>query len=123
MSEEPTVDGSTAPDTTVEPAVEPEPLAEGEVIVRLVTEVGDADIRVPAMGKWRASARNALNTRGDDLAWAAVTLSDEDFNAWKDLDPTKDEIESFFEEYGRKSGASNRADRRARQRGNLRAVG
>jgi hypothetical protein len=124
VSVEPSNDDTATPtvdDGTPEPAAEPAPLAEGEVIVRLVTEVGEADIRVPPLKQWRSSARNALFSRGDDLAWAIATLSTEDAQTWTDLDPTKGETEIFFEAWGKASGSSNRADRRAR-RGNLRAV-
>jgi hypothetical protein len=96
--------------------VEPD---DGGVTVTLVTELGQADIRVPPLGRWRSKARNALFSRLDDLAWAATTLSVEDLQTWMDLDPTQDEVEVFFQGWGRSTGQSlgeSRAARRASTR-------
>lgn len=92
---------------------EPErpPLKEGEVDVRLVTEAGEADIRVPPRGKWKSIARNRLST-GDDMGWAVLTLSREDAEAWIDLDPDQEEAAEFFSRYDRLAPVANRADRR-----------
>lgn len=121
MSDQPMLDAAD-PSATVEPAPQPEakkedrPLADGEVIVTLVTELGEADIRVPPFKSWRSSARSALLTRGDDMSWAALTLSREDAEAWIDLDPTKTEADEFFSAWEKKAGISNRDDRRRRLR-------
>lgn len=86
---------------------------DGSVVVRLVTTLGEADIRVPPRNKWRSMARNRL-TQGDDLGWAALTLSQEDAEAWIDLDPDQDESSTFFESFNRLAPAgNNRAERRA----------
>lgn len=115
------------PDTPAvvdEPAPEqPRPLRDGEILVRLTTDDGEADLIVPPMGRWKSSARNALMTRGDDMAWAVLTLSDEDAETWLDLDPTKDDTEVFFQRWRDAGGgeSANRATRRAEAR-RLRAV-
>ncbi len=92
-------------------APEPAKPDDGSVVVRLVTEAGEADIRVPPRGKWRSMARNRLST-GDDLGWAVLTLSREDAEAWIDLDPDQDEAGRFFEAFDRAAPTMNRADRR-----------
>lgn len=101
--------------------------ADGYVTVTLVTEFGEADIRVPPLSKWRSTARNALFSRGDDMAWAVTTLSEDDAEAWMELDPTKGESEAFFKAWGEKTGSTmgeSRASRRAsaRSRGQLKAI-
>jgi len=97
----------------VPPATDPSPNGgDGSVVVRLVTEFGEADITVPPQAKWRSSARHALFTNGDDLGWARSVLSETDMKAWLDLDPTQDEMEAFFRAWGRATG--NRAARRSR---------
>jgi hypothetical protein len=118
--EQPTLDATPsavelAPTGQVGPDPDP-PLADGWVIVRLVTEVGEADIRVPPANKWRSSARSALLSNGDDMNWARLTLSRKDAEAWIDLDPTRDEANAFFEELDKAMGLSNRSDRRRRLR-------
>ncbi len=97
-------------DTTEEPQPESKK-DDGSVVVRLVTENGDADIRVPPRNKWRSMARNRL-TSNDDMGWAVLTLSREDAEAWIDLDPTVDESTAFFEAFDKAAPANNRAERR-----------
>ncbi len=101
----------TLPEATPAPeAVKPD---DGSVVVKLVTTLGEADIRVPPRNKWRSMARNRL-TQGDDLGWAALTLSQEDAEAWIDLDPDQDESGDFFAEFNRLAPqGNNRAERRA----------
>lgn len=96
---------------------------DGSVVVTLQTAEGDADIRVPPLSRWRSTARNALFSRGDDMFWAAKTLSQKDAQAWADLDPTQEESQDFFQQWGELTGmslgngaASNRASRRMRTR-------
>ncbi len=84
---------------------------DGSVVVRLVTENGEADITVPPRNKWRSMARNRL-TSNDDMGWAVLTLSREDAEAWVDLDPTVDESTAFFEAFDKATPATNRAERR-----------
>ncbi len=112
-----------------QPAEEPRILRDGDILVRLTTKdedgevLGEADIVVPPMRKWKSSARNALLTRGDDMAWAVLALADEDAEAWMDLDPTKDDTEEFFARWREAGGgeSANRSTRRAEAR-RLRAV-
>ena len=84
---------------------------DGSIVVKLVTDFGEADLRVPPRGKWRSMAMNRL-TQLDSLGWAALTLSEEDAEKWIDLDPTADEVQRFMEDFNRLSGVNNRADRR-----------
>lgn len=115
-----------APEPAVENAEEaPEPrvLKPGELLVTLTTEYGEADVVVPPFNTWRSTARSALLSRGDDAAWAAITLSRDDAEAWIDLDPTKDEVDRFFEIWEKAGGGmTNRAERRKAGQRNLRAV-
>jgi hypothetical protein len=84
---------------------------DGSVVVRLVTENGEADITVPPRNKWRSMARNRLSSN-DDMGWAVLTLSREDAEAWIDLDPTVDESATFFGDFDKATPATNRAERR-----------
>ncbi len=85
---------------------------DGSVVVRLVTEIGEADIRVPPRNKWGSMSRNRIH-QGDDLGWAAYTLADDDIKKWMELDPTTEEAEAFFERFNELSPvANNRAERR-----------
>lgn len=85
---------------------------DGRIKITLHTENGDGDFWVPPMTKWRAQARSALMTRGDSLFWAAKTLTEDEAIRWADLDPNQDETEPFFAEFMRRSGLTNRAQRR-----------
>lgn len=89
--------------SAVEAEVAAEENGDGSVVVTLRTELGFADIRVPPMGRWRALARNAIFTRGDSLLWAAKTLSPTDAQQWVRLDPSGEEVDEFFEDFGRAS--------------------
>ncbi|HLL69021.1 MAG TPA: hypothetical protein VK453_25400 [Micromonosporaceae bacterium] len=92
---------------------------DGSVVVTLSTEEDDADITVPPVARWRASAKNALFSRGDTLLWATGTLSPADARAWARLDPTTEESDRFFEAWGEASGqgmGESRASRRASAR-------
>lgn len=112
------------PDPTDYEAVRAEVEAEqasndGSIVVTLSTDLGEADIRVPPLSRWRSQARAALFTRGDDLTWAARTLSRDDAQAWAELDPTQEETNTFFAEWGRLTGQSlggSRAERRSSAR-------
>lgn len=98
---------------TPEPASADKP-DDGSVVVRLVTDLGEADIRVPPRGKWRSTARNRM-AANDDMGWAVLTLSREDAEKWIDLDPTVDEALAFFTLFDQQSPLLNRADRRAQR--------
>lgn len=102
---------------------EDEAVEDGSVVVTLETDRGFADITVPPMGRWRSMARAALFSRGDDLTWAALTLSPTDAQTWSKLDPTKDDADGFFARWGESTGENlakqqgqNRASRRTRMR-------
>lgn len=95
---------------------------DGSIVVQLVTEFGKADITVPPQRKWRSIAKNALH-REDDLAWAAQTLSVEDYQEWIRLNPSGEESGEFFTTWGRLVGealgsaiAANRRSRRSQGR-------
>lgn len=118
--EQPTLDATEAPEAP-EAAEEKREAPEGHVVVRLVTELGEADVTVPPRAKWRSTARNRLS-QGDDLGWAAGTLSDDDVRTWIDLDPVQVDVEEFFERFNKLAPEENRAARRAKQRGHLRAA-
>ncbi len=107
-------------------AAEAEPQPEvkkddGSIVVRLVTDLGEADITVPPRARWRSTARNRLSSQ-DDLGWAAGTLSDDDVKTWIDLDPVWEDVENFFESFNKLAPENNRAERRAAKRGHLRAA-
>lgn len=93
------------------PALTEQQVADGWVVVRLSTKRGEADITVPPQDDWLATARNAIFTRGDDLAWAIETLSPDDAVTWGELNPTSRESQAFLTAWGRTQG--NRAARRA----------
>ncbi len=115
--EQPALTATTEADGTPEAEKEDD----GSVVVTLVTDLGEADITVPPRKRWRSTARNRI-AQGDDLGWAAGTLSDEDVRAWIDLDPVPGDVETFFEAYNKLCPEENRATRRAKQRGHLRAA-
>jgi hypothetical protein len=83
--------------------------------VDLVTEDGTVELLVPPAGKWKSRAQTFLG-QGMFDAWAQITLSTEDFKAWRDLDPTLDEVTAFMESWQEKAGQSlgkSRASRRS----------
>lgn len=93
--------------------VEREVAAEdGYMVVRLYTDRGEADFRVPPPNRWRSSARAAAFTRGDDLTWAMTTLTTREVQRWGELDPTGDDWNDFLAEVLLLSG-QNREERRA----------
>lgn len=106
------------PAPSAEPQDTPRELPEGWFMVTLRTADGEADLAVPPMDDWRATAKNAAFTRGDELAWAVETLSAEDSRQWLELNPTGRETREFFTEWGRLVGLAegNRAHRRAQGR-------
>ncbi len=113
LTDQPTLDAATsdpAAEATVE-AKEPRPLPEGWVTIRLVTELGEADIQVPPRNKWGSIARNRL-LQGDDLGWAVMTLHRDDYETWIDLDPTSEESETFFTAMSKTEQVNYRSDRR-----------
>lgn len=99
----------TLPDPAPVPA-EPKP-DDGSVVVKLVADGVELDLRVPPRGKWRSVAMNRL-TQMDSLGWAVYTLSPEDADKFLEADPTWEDFEKFMGEFNRLSGVNNRADRR-----------
>ncbi|MCW2901918.1 MAG: hypothetical protein JWO67_4183 [Streptosporangiaceae bacterium] len=94
--------------------VEVDAPAEG-TLVDLVTEAGEAEILVPPPGKWKTRAQTFLTQGAYDL-WAQITLSKDDFKAWRDLDPTLDEATAFLEAWEKEAGQNlgkSRASRRS----------
>lgn len=90
--------------------------AEREVTGELVQgELAGRTIYVPPVKKWRASALHHLR-EGDFENWAKITLADDDWDIWTEVDPTIDEIESFFVSVNSGLGTSpgnSRASRRS----------
>ena len=85
------------------------------VFVDLVTEDGEAELLVPPPGKWKSRAQTFLGQGMYDL-WAQLTLTAEDFKAWRELDPTLDEATAFLERWQEAAGQSlgkSRASRRS----------
>ncbi len=78
--------------------------ANGACLVPLVTANGKGEIRIPAPRKWRATAKNALFAQDNPLAWAAKTLSTEDFVTFAQLDPNEEELDVMWREWGRATG-------------------
>jgi hypothetical protein len=89
----------------------------------LTTELGEAEIFVPPIGKWRSQARHALIALGDDFTWAQKTLAPEDFAEFVRCDPDAEESAVFFAavmaangENLPKSGPSPRSSKNTRKR-------
>lgn len=103
-------------DTVVEEST-PSP-AEREVTGELVQgELAGRTVYVPPVKQWRASALHALR-EGDFDTWAKVTLADDDWAIWDEIDPTIQNIEDFFTSInpGLGTGPGNsRASRRSQR--------
>lgn len=89
----------------------------------LHTALGEAEIHVPPIRRWRSAARHALFTTGDEITWGQSTLTPEDLAEWERCDPDVDESAAFFADvlkfYGEdlpKSGASRPSSRSSRRR-------
>jgi len=92
------------------------------VLVELSTDEGEAEIRVPPAGRWKSRAQTFLAQGMFDL-WAQITLSKDDFQAWRELDPTLDDATEFFDRWQEaagqdlgKSRASRRSSKKQRKR-------
>lgn len=99
----------------------PEPDAEPSAPEREVTgelvqgELAGKTIYVPPVKKWRASALHALR-EGDFENWAKITLDDDDWDIWQEVDPTVEDIETFFKSINSGLGTNpgnSRAQRRS----------
>lgn len=76
-------------------------------------ELAGRPIYVPPTKQWRASAMHALR-QGDFETWAEITLDDDDWDTWQEIDPTLAQIEDFFEIINPKlSSGNSRASRRS----------
>lgn len=78
-------------------------------------ELAGKTIYVPPVKQWRASALHALRN-GDMQTWAEITLDDDDWDIWQEVDPSLAEIEDFFETVNKGLGTSpgnSRASRRS----------
>lgn len=89
---------------------------EREVTGELVQgELAGRPIYVPPVKQWRASALHALR-EGDFETWAKITLDDDDWAIWAEVDPTFEEIDDFFATVNTGIGTSpgnSRASRRS----------
>lgn len=89
---------------------------EREVTGELVQgELAGRPIYVPPVKQWRASALHALR-EGDFETWAKITLDDDDWTIWAEVDPTFQEIDDFFATINTGIGTSpgnSRASRRS----------
>lgn len=94
------------------PAAESEATGEGISAV-LVSET----ITVPPVGQWRSRSLRDLR-QGDFDTWAEAVLSEEDYATWQRVDPTVDEVNSFFASIrgglGLDKGKSQRSSRSSR---------
>ena len=75
-------------------------------------------VYVKPVKQWRASALHALR-EGDLMGWAEATLSDDDWEIWTEVDPTLEEIETFFASINTGLGTNpgnSRASRRSSTR-------
>ncbi len=57
-------------------------------------------VRVLRQGLWRSSALRALKKDNDFEVWAEKCLWHNDYETWVEVDPTLDEVERFFTDYG-----------------------
>lgn len=89
---------------------------EREVTGELVQgELAGRTIYVPPVKQWRASALHGLR-EGDFETWAKITLDDDDWAIWSEVDPTFEEIDDFFASINSGIGTSpgnSRASRRS----------
>jgi hypothetical protein len=76
--------------------------------------LGDTTVRVKPTGQWRSSGVSAMR-QGDFTAWAQTCLVEEDVEVWNDVDPTMDECEVFFREWGAATGQSQGESRASRR--------
>lgn len=74
-------------------------------------------VYVKPVKQWRASALHALR-EGDLMGWAEVTLSDDDWAIWEEVDPTLEEIEAFFASINTGLGTDPGNSRRSRRSSN-----
>lgn len=102
------VDAAEGVDDSEASAVERE--ATGELIQG---DLAGRTVYVPPVRKWRASGLSALRD-GDFNKWAESTLNDDDYDIWMDVDPTLDEIETFFASVNPGLGTSPGNSRRSR---------
>jgi hypothetical protein len=78
--------------------------------------LADTRVRVKPVGAWRSSGVSAMR-QGDFTAWAETCLATpDDVAVWLEVDPTLDECEVFFREWGAATGqdqGESRASRRS----------
>lgn len=89
--------------------------AEGEAIGNtMLGKLAGRDIKVPPVKAWRSSAVSAMKD-GDFEHWAKVTLDNDGWDLWVDVDPTMAQIEALFESLSGQMGVS-RGNSRAQRR-------
>lgn len=62
-------------------------------------------LRVLPMRKWRSSAVRALRSGDFDL-WAEKCLADDGWTLWQAIDPTMEDVETFFADWSKATGQS-----------------
>lgn len=78
--------------------------ADAETAANVVAvPLGDVEVEVLPVGKWRASGLRALR-EGDFDTWAEKCLTAEGREVWLDADPTMDEVEAFFTAWTERTG-------------------
>lgn len=73
------------------------------VAVVLSSDTGEAKITVPPPGRWKSRA-NTMLREGNFDGWAQVTLSEDDWGQWCEVDPTNDDVEAFFQSWQEAAG-------------------
>lgn len=82
------------------------------IAVEFVTEDDKFEVHVPPPGRWKSRATRALRN-GDFLEWAELVLTPEDYAAVADADPTNDDFERFFSDWGEQAGENVGKSRRS----------
>jgi hypothetical protein len=100
-------------------AIEAEVAAGDESVA---VDLAGETLYVKPVRQWRSSALRALRD-GDFEAWAETSLDEESAEAWVDIDPTVEQVEQFFTDWGKlsgqtmgKSSTSRRSSTRTRKR-------
>lgn len=116
--EEPPFDGADD-DDDFGPEEDRESAAENEAQGKRVQgELAGRMVSVPPVKQWRSSALKALRD-GDFETWAKVTLDDDGWEHWQEIDPTLQQVEDYFTAINPGLGTNpgnSRASRRASAR-------
>lgn len=85
--------------------------------VTLETATAKVALSVPLPGRWPTKAMRALRSN-DSEEWASLVLSEADYEAWVEADPTNDDAVAFFDGFrmvaGESTGKSRTSQRSSR---------